>query len=270
MRWPSSLAWVFLLATGCAFEAGDPWGEVRPALTVRFAPSDGRLTDEGWLKTTSSYGVEIHTLRVTIDHLALEMAAGGADAAIFDPANPPPGYSLCHNGHCHADSGALVAYEDIAAEMGAEAPGGGLRVEVPGGDAVAPTEAGVAVPLGACPGDCALPRGRLAAVETRVAELFVQATIHDLLPPDQARLPPEGLAVEETLALAAEASVVVNVTFDKGKKVGAALDATLDIGEGLFDEIDWSDELVLNDLEERIGDKLVEGMTLTVEVSRYE
>lgn len=267
MRSLTSLACLALLFTGCAFEEGEPWGEVRASLTLAFEPAAPRRTEEGWLKTTTSYGVELHTLRVDVQRLTLAMAAGGADATIFDPSDPPPGYSLCHNGHCHADSGALVPYGEIADEIGAEAPGSGLTVEIPGGGALAITGGTGLAALGACPDDCALPRGRLASMEVLLTGLYVQATIHDLLPEDQARLPPEGLPVEVDLALTGRAEDVLNVTFGKGRKVGARLDARLDLGETLFDGIDWSDGDV--NLRDAVEGNLAEGMALTVDVDRY-
>ena len=42
---------------------------------------------------------------------------GGGQGAAFDPSNPPAGYSLCHAGHCHHESGRLVSYEEIAIEL---------------------------------------------------------------------------------------------------------------------------------------------------------
>ncbi|MBM4373379.1 MAG: hypothetical protein FJ098_17105, partial [Deltaproteobacteria bacterium] len=146
-RWRSSVL-VLVLAAGCAFTDGEPWGEVRPALRVVFDPSPERLTPEGWLRTTLGYGVELHALDVSVDGLTLSMAAGGEGAAVFDPADPPEGYSLCHNGHCHAASGALVSYEAIAAELGGGGTTEGFVLAVPAAGSVPAASGGGDVPLG--------------------------------------------------------------------------------------------------------------------------
>lgn len=56
--------------------------------------------------------------RVTGARLLLQSLQGGVS---FDPADPPEGYSLCHNGHCHKDDGTLPTYEQIEAELAGDA-----------------------------------------------------------------------------------------------------------------------------------------------------
>jgi len=236
-------------------------------MSVSFAPSPERLTDEGWLKTTLNYGVEVHVLGVIIDGLSLEMSAGGTDTALFDPANPPEGFTLCHNGHCHAEDGSLVPYEEVATMTGAVEAGGGFSLHIPSDGDEADAAKEDAVTLDDCPDDCTLPRGRLANAASRITQLRVQATIHDLLPPDQARLPMGGLMVEETWAVETDAVAIVDVAFGKQEKVGAALDVRLDLGDSLFDGIDWSDNAL--DLGELVQASLAESVTLTVEIDRY-
>jgi hypothetical protein len=77
------------------------------------------VTDQGfelWLDRVS-----LHLVGV-----ALLAPATGSDTAstLFDPANPPPGYTLCHGGHCHRSDGSIASYEEIQAEL---ASGGGVR-----------------------------------------------------------------------------------------------------------------------------------------------
>ena len=110
---------------GCLGD-GLPWGQLEASMTATFAPSPDRLDDQGRLKTAANYVVDIEEISLGFDAFSLVLAAQGA--AGFDPANPPEGYSLCHNGHCHSDSGALVDYEDIALEMAGGS--GGARVAV--------------------------------------------------------------------------------------------------------------------------------------------
>ena len=38
---------------------------------------------------------------------------------VFDPRNPPPGYTNCHRNHCHKVGGGVASYAQVMAEMGA-------------------------------------------------------------------------------------------------------------------------------------------------------
>lgn len=90
---------------GCSFTDGGSWGQV-----------DGRLEATG----VSSEGVELE--RATLNaELFLESVttSSGGSGGTFDPSNPPSGYTLCHNGHCHSDEGELVPYEEVKAQMNA-------------------------------------------------------------------------------------------------------------------------------------------------------
>ncbi len=58
-----------------------------------------RDVGDGWQRLASDFEVKLDDVSLTLQALAL---LPGAEAALaFDPAAPPPGYSLCHNGHCH-------------------------------------------------------------------------------------------------------------------------------------------------------------------------
>ncbi|MEO1268057.1 MAG: FKBP-type peptidyl-prolyl cis-trans isomerase [Myxococcota bacterium] len=50
------------------------------------------------------------------------------DGPVFDPANPPKGYSRCHRGHCHHESGKVASYATIMKEMGATTMVGGKAI----------------------------------------------------------------------------------------------------------------------------------------------
>ena len=93
-----------LLASSCTLFGGQPWGFADVELQVAFAPEESRRTDDGWLLTSSDFAYELSDFSVDVAAVRLRIsndAAGGGGA--FDPANPPPGYSLCHQGHCHRD-----------------------------------------------------------------------------------------------------------------------------------------------------------------------
>lgn len=160
------------VATGCAFGDGDYFARVDARLDAAFdVPADRDLGD-GWQKLASNYEIRLDAATMSIDEIALVDTGGGA--AEFDPANPPPGFSLCHNGHCHADDGRLVDYEDVAAEA-AGAGGATVALSFPVGSvdllagddralACAPESCGVAAPASITLARTNLGRVRLAGI----------------------------------------------------------------------------------------------------------
>ena len=123
---------------GCTFEDGKGFATLESAtLSARMEVRGARKVDERSVSTDLDYVVALDSLVVRAVKVELRRSVevpGGA-AATFDPADPPAGYSLCHNGHCHHSSGRLVPYAEIEAELA-----GGAKpvlvpvVEAPGGD----------------------------------------------------------------------------------------------------------------------------------------
>ena len=226
-----------LLLAGCAFTPGDPWGVLEPELRLTFDPAPERLTDEGWLLTSTSYAIEIDALSVRFDAVSVSMQ-GSAGPVAFDPADPPEGYSLCHNGHCHADDGSLVAYEDIA--LAASGDGGSSFVVATTSDLVAASVEGSDVALLACPGDCLLTPGVLNAVSVTVLEVGITGRVHDTLPGDSARLPEGGVPLDVTWSVdgAWSAGLAGAVGDDTPLTVHVA--AALVVPAALFDGLDWA------------------------------
>lgn len=104
------LAAALSLTSACAFTDGDPWGWFQTETRAQGLAIDAR--DQAGNRVS----LDAAAARVSI-RLVETKPPSGASGASFDPASPPPGYSLCHNGHCHADSGELVPYDDIRAEL---------------------------------------------------------------------------------------------------------------------------------------------------------
>ncbi|MEE2788329.1 MAG: FKBP-type peptidyl-prolyl cis-trans isomerase [Myxococcota bacterium] len=46
-------------------------------------------------------------------------ADGGKKEVVFDPRNPPPGFTLCHRNHCHREGGGVASYQQVMTEIGA-------------------------------------------------------------------------------------------------------------------------------------------------------
>ncbi|MEY3210467.1 MAG: hypothetical protein RIT28_948 [Pseudomonadota bacterium] len=117
------ILWILLSlgASACTFTPGNAgFATLASAqLTAAHAPGAARdLGDEGLL-TSEGYAVKLSALRLTVGALHLDELQGASDVS-FDPANPPEGYGLCHGDHCHADTGELVSYAEIIAELAGE------------------------------------------------------------------------------------------------------------------------------------------------------
>ena len=41
------------------------------------------------------------------------------EEVVFDPRNPPPGFTVCHRNHCHRAGGGVASYQQVMAEIGA-------------------------------------------------------------------------------------------------------------------------------------------------------
>lgn len=104
------------LSAGCTFTPGGGFGTLGEAtFAAAFEPGARDLGDGGAL-TDLLYRVRLDSATLSAGDLVLAELSGGGGAS-FDPAQPPPGYTLCHGGHCHSEDGALVDYADIEAEL---------------------------------------------------------------------------------------------------------------------------------------------------------
>jgi hypothetical protein len=108
-----------LLSGACTFEDGTGFGTLRGAeLSVELVPGEARDLGDRTVLTDQGYALRLETAVITLEAVELkELQGGGGQAVSFDPANPPPGYSLCHAGHCHAADGSLPTYEEIEDQL---------------------------------------------------------------------------------------------------------------------------------------------------------
>jgi hypothetical protein len=124
------LVLTLLAAPGCAGDAGHGFAtlsEVRVQLALE--PEAARTLGDRTLLTNLYYELTLDEARLALDQVVLlqAQAAGSGESAAFDPARPPTGYSFCHGGHCHADDGSLVPYEEVQAR---QAAGGSVTAPV--------------------------------------------------------------------------------------------------------------------------------------------
>jgi hypothetical protein len=223
------------LAPGCAWDVGEPFARLTARIEARLeVPADRDLGD-GWQMLATSYQIAIDTLVVEAGAVALGDAGDGA--GVFDPANPPPGYSLCHNGHCHAEDGSLVPYEDIAAELG----GGGVttvtRLPVGVLDLVASVARGLE-----CTPSCDLPRANIVVATLDVTRVQASGRVRDGGSPP--RFGGER-AWALDLAFAADQPVVLSspldLPADRAHDPGVTLDLTLALTSRVFDAVAWAE-----------------------------
>src|SRR5688572_29228398 len=114
----TSLGLCLLTLSSCAVGSGEGFATLEPTARVGYTLLPAREAGGGFQKLDTDYQAAVTAAHLDASDIALQAAgSGGAAGGSFDPGNPPPGYGLCHGGHCHRDDGALVAYEDIAAEL---------------------------------------------------------------------------------------------------------------------------------------------------------
>lgn len=258
------------LTAGCALEPGQPWGVAEFSLAAGFAPEASRLDARGRLKTSSNYLLELEDLSAKFGALVLRLRTSSAGASAFDPANPPPGYSLCHNGHCHATDGRLVDYADIEAEI-SDSPSPQLSLAVTA-TITQLVSAPLEVTLSPCPGDCVLERGALSELSLSVQQVWVRGRVFDRQESPES-LPPEGVPFSTRLDLDAEVSTALTGAVDRGEAVGLRVPARFDFPPSAFDGVDFS-ALVKNPdddvaFKERLKTNLEESEALSASLSRF-
>ncbi|MCA9514934.1 MAG: hypothetical protein KC635_08330 [Myxococcales bacterium] len=230
-------------AGGCAFSDGDPWGRLELDAAARLDRPADRAVD-GKLLTAENYLVALDTVELVPGDVTVAQKAEGS-AGAFDPADPPEGYTLCHNGHCHATDGRLVPYEEVAAELagGGGSAGPSVTIPVAAGAMVALPTSGEAaeIPLGDCPAGCEWARGEMDTVSVAVTSLHLRGTVFDQLTGGAARLPSEGVGFDVTIPLDAVApSASLHAAFGVDEPVGLRVHATVVVPATLFDGIDFA------------------------------
>ena len=111
---------------GCAWEPGQGFAVVEPTVRAAYEPLADRIAPDGYQQLSSNYQLRVDVAELQLSGIELIAIAGGSGGG-FNPAIPPPGYSVCHGGHCHRDDGAHIPDEQVAAEMGG---GGGSSTVV--------------------------------------------------------------------------------------------------------------------------------------------
>lgn len=243
-----------LLLSGCALDAGESFATLEPTVKAAYTPVASRDAGNGFQQLASDYQLRLDAASLGLSHVELLSAAsssgssnGGGTGETFDPANPPPGYTLCHGGHCHRDDGALVSYEDIQAEL--NGGGGGATSTL-----VAALHVDAELDLLAsqtltpeCEPDCELSKGTLSSAHWDVTALRLQGAVRDnrATPRFQGERPFRiDLAVEggeeEDVEPLAELSGALDVPADREHEPRVKLALALSVAPTVFDALDWA------------------------------
>ena len=229
---------VLVCATsGCAVEPGSPWGRLELVPTVVFAPGPDRLSEQGELLTVNDEAVKIDKLRLRIARISGTIAAN-AVSTTFDPAKPPPGYSLCHNGHCHKDDGTLPTYEEIQLELaGGEDAGAKVSWDTTS-DWVTLAASGQALPLGDCAPSCDMDRGKLVAWRLAITGLEITGSARSTGKTGAMQTArPFTLTSTEPFAI----PVPTTIAFSRDELPRASVAMTIDPGARMFDKTKLAD-----------------------------
>lgn len=168
-------ALVFLAATGCAIGPGEPMGTLAPRIEAKYTPAPDRDVGDGFQRLASDYQVRVDRFVLSASDFLL-VGGGGAAGTAFDPANPPPGYSNCHGGHCHADDGSLPSYEEIAARTGG-ASASTTAVAIHAGELE--LVGGSVLEDPACEPDCTLREVMVQRLLAPVSQLAIEGVVRD-------------------------------------------------------------------------------------------
>lgn len=243
---PSRILLAALLIGGCAATPGTGFATLaggQVGASVGF--KKGRLDDQGRWLTSNSHLLALDGGKLTLGlrEVALQapgQAAAGATGPInIDPANPPPGYTFCHNTDCHAADGTVKTFDEIKAEL---AGAGGTAAPPKTVVSIVTSPAGRDVPLrsqavwsfeGSCSPHCFLPQGALNQAALGLARLQASGTVVPAAGGE-----PRAFTLDLPItgsALTATVSAEVTATGPRELRLAG----NLSLPDTLFDGIDW-------------------------------
>jgi hypothetical protein len=280
---PHFRAFVLLLVTaavsGCALDPGQPWGRLSLTASARFAPSASRLTASGALKTVHNEAIKLADVRLRVASVSATVAGDATDIS-FDPASPPAGYSLCHNGHCHRDDGTLPTYDEIKVELAGTAGGGTTVTWAASGEWLTLGKEPVTVVLGACDPGCDVPRGKLVAWRAKLTGMAFAGAAEDL---SGGQAKPIGGTVTWQSEAVVGFSRSADVHFDREHAPGVDAHVMIDLPESLLDGVVFGDAIAsvpavsgvvdlsaVATVTQAVHEKLSEEAALQVSVDRTE
>lgn len=236
-----------LLLSGCAFGPGEPFATLEPSVDAQLHLPRGRGNPS---PLANDYVVFIKRFEVRYGEAKL-IQLGDTSASGFDPAKPPPGYTICHNGHCDREDGALVSYEEVAASLG----GGAALTEV------AHVLVGTANQLGdaralACEDSCELGPVNVEVVKLGVEGFTVEGEVFD----ERLEKRFEGAKVftlEYVAPPQTELSADVDISVTRHSSPKVALELRPLLGPALLDGVEFSGDLSSPETHKQLTESLV-------------
>jgi hypothetical protein len=233
-RAPLLLLPLLLCLIGCTADAGHGFASLQPgAISAELRPSPARDLGDDTILTDVGYHVQLararlHVTRVTL----LELAAGAGSGGTFDPAHPPPGFSLCHGGHCHAEDGSTPSYEEIQAMLAGGSASFSPIVTIPVDRELDLLTAGSA-DLDAFEPSAELPRAVIARLEVELARFEIAAVVSGGELEDEAEL-------ALTLPLTEPIAQTLSQTIDRDSPARLTPTVRLRIDGTLFDGLHFA------------------------------
>jgi hypothetical protein len=223
-------------ASGCSLPAGNWFLELHPTARAAYVEAPERAVEPGWQKLASEY--QVHLTAGTLQASSIELFPATEAATAFDPAEPPPGYGPCHNGHCHTADGRLLSYAEVAAAISGEAaPSAAVTLAGGAWDLLAPA----ALPL-ACTPDCRLGNVSLGRLRVNLARVHLEGVVRDgpgVLQPIGSL--PFSFDLDAATAPLPALDAALDVPADNQHPPRATLAITLAPGAVLFDQVAWTD-----------------------------
>lgn len=250
MRRAAASLMLLAAASGCAWGPGTSFGTVVGGPVAASLPLSAGRTDtpDGSWKTSNGYGIKLDNNAVTLElnNVALQAAAtasAGGGGGTFDPAHPPAGYTLCHNGHCHRSDGAVKTYAEVQAELaggsGAAAPATLLTL-TPTTPAVNVAPGGtVQIAFTKCTPNCDLPRGTIAGAKLALNRLLVSGQVEALAGTPALNVPVRTWKLALPLGDLALTGAL-GVAVDRDQPATRYLSGTLALTDKVFDGIEWA------------------------------
>lgn len=237
-----------LWLTGCAWDAGEGFAVLEPSLTAAYTSPASREVGDGYQRLSSDYQVRLTIARMRLERIELLGRASGSGPTAFDPARPPPGYTICHNGHCDREDGAQVPYDEVEAELS----GGGATATTVATLPVGEVDllAGENRSLG-CEPDCELPRTTVSNGKWPLTALRLEGSVRDgRATPRFVGERPFRLELSTARPQAEPLAVLtgaLHVPSDRAHAPRVVLALKLELTPESFDPVDWAAATVGSD-----------------------
>jgi len=241
---PRAALAVFLLTimVSCELSPGNPWTVADIQAEVVW-DTDGRPMDDGSLKTAKNYRLDFESMSLSFASVQVETAVNGADTS-FDPSDPPEGYSLCHNGHCHNEAGELIDYEAIILMLGSGDATGLVVTRASTTEVsvdVARNRSTQTITFGRC--DDRLALCEVGPADIRAVSLTLSKAVLRVRVTHDTHFPAPGVVVDVSVPMDSKLSAVTSVKLGVDAPQKVSLRARLAITPQIWDRLEFKDFL---------------------------